>query len=197
VTIGASGFDISCRPTGQELPTDVGTACKQLLDDLHLSGSVYDRLEGAFDRRVEYEGEGCAALGFTTGAPYPLPVFATMKAVRTEERPVGQLIAALGGTWTWTRNTGRDRTTEEECLVDLDAAGAGIAVDVECPHGEWVSVVTGCERRSFSRIDATLTVDALDGELRSVVRHRGTTCGISYPSESSTIEATFSAWRED
>jgi hypothetical protein len=196
VMIGASGFDISCRPADQVLPLAVGDGCQQLLDDLHLSGSFFDRLEGAFDRRVEYNGEGCASLGFTTGAPYPLPVFATMLAEHHEARPVGAFLAGLGGRWEWRRIVGRADEVGHRCDVDLDVSlAASVEVTIDCAVSAATEVVTGCEAQSFLVVHATLTPVSLFGEVESALRHTGAGCGTTYPAETLTPEGTLAAER--
>jgi hypothetical protein len=197
VMIGASGFDISCRPNSQVLPQSVGEGCNQLLDDLHLSGSVFDRLQGAFDRRVEYAGDGCSVLGLTTGSPYPLPVFATMDAERSEARPLGEWLGSLGGSWVFSRHTDRDQLTGDTCAVEIDVAlgPPSLSLRSECPEGDWTLVAEGCEARSAVLVEAVLTTDQLEGELSTLVRHQGDGCDASYPAEVVSLDATLHAER--
>ena len=84
------------------------------------------------------------------------------------------------------------------CAVEVDVSlgPPSLSLRAECPEEGWVVAGQDCEAQRAVLVDAVLTAERLDGEVATLLRHRGDGCGEDQPAEGpSVVEATMTAER--
>ncbi len=174
VVIGLGEFEITCPdPSG---PISVGDPCLRIRNDLRISGQLTAgdpaALTGGADLIQEYEGEGCAAAGYTTGIPTITKGIAWLWAERTQVGDGGGFWSAVDGTWAFELTEASDPAGFLACVATL----SGGAFTVDCPATEQREAVPGCWETTGGSMTGSIGADSMSGELHDVTNREGTAC---------------------
>jgi hypothetical protein len=194
VIIGAGTFEITCADPFY--PHEINSTCTQIRGDSRITGELTgDKtplLNGGVDLIEEYEGDGCAAEGYTTGVPMVTMGLAWLWAQRVEPAENGGFWSAVDGTWSFELTDGLDPAKYTACTVHLD----GGSFDIYCPDPLQREPTPGCYEMTVDVGSGAVEASAMSGEVFDVFDREGPTCeAAGYPLHEEGVHLPISATR--
>jgi len=148
----------------------------RIRNDLRVSGQLTAgdpaALAGGVDVIEEYEGDGCAGAGYTTGIPTVTKGIAWLWAERTQVGGGDGFWSAVNGTWTFELTEASNPTGYLACVATL----SGGAFTVDCPGTDQREAVPGCWEQTGGSMTGSIDADSMSGELHEVTTREGTPC---------------------
>lgn len=174
VVIGHGDFEITCPdPEG---PYTVNDTCVRIRNEIRISGDVTGGdpavLNGGVDVIEEYEGDGCAAAGYSTGIPTVTEGIAWLWAQRMGAGGGDGFWSAVNGTWTFELTEAQNPLDFLACTVTLD----GGAFTIECPIDGQLEAIPGCWETTGGILSGTVGASAMSGEAHDVIHREGMAC---------------------